>query len=156
MSFVEAKLWQQHGMSGELVEVIEQFHGTVVYHKEHVEVSLGVLQFHLARLRLTEVVSTRLKGVPHHAIARSGPVERRGRRYAAVNPVVGVFDGDLLPFVGKSAVLHAAAVEVFICPCAEGQFSLGFGDCCRRGFFHYGRVFSGFVYAHQSCVLVKR
>ena len=156
MSFVEAKLWQQHGMSGELVEVVEQFHGAVVDHKEHVEVSLGVLQFHLAWLRLTEVVRTRLKSVPHHAVARSGPVERRGRRYAAVNPVVGVFDGDFLPFVGKSAVLHAAAVEVFICPCAEGQFSLGFGDCCRRGFFHYGRVFSGFIYAHQSCVLVKR
>ena len=50
MSFVEAKLWQQHGMSGELVEVVEQFHGAVVHHKEHVEVSLGVLQFHLAWL----------------------------------------------------------------------------------------------------------
>ena len=94
--------------------------------------------------------------MPHHAVARSGPVERRGRRYAAVNPVVGVFDGDFLPFVGKAPVLHAAAVEVFICPCAEGQFCLGFGDCSRRGFFHYGRAFSGFIYAHQSCVLVKR
>ena len=56
----------------------------------------------------------------------------------------------------EAPVLHATAVEVFICPCAEGQFSLGFGDCCRRDFFHYGRVFSGFIYAHQSCVLVKR
>ena len=37
-------------MSRELVEVVEQFHGAVVYHKEHVEVSLGVLQFHLAWL----------------------------------------------------------------------------------------------------------
>ena len=50
MSFVEAKLWQQHGMSRELVEVVEQFHGAVVDHEEHIEVTLGVLQFHLAWL----------------------------------------------------------------------------------------------------------
>ena len=78
VSFVEAKLRQQHGMARELVEVVEQLHGTVVHHKEHIEVSLGVLQFHLARLRLTEVVSARLERVPHQAVARRGPVEGRG------------------------------------------------------------------------------
>ena len=50
VSFVEAKLRQQHGMSGELVEVVEQVHGAVVDHEEHIEVTLGVLQFHLAWL----------------------------------------------------------------------------------------------------------
>ena len=156
VSFVEAKLRQQHGMARELVEVVEQLHGTVVHHKEHIEVALGVLQFHLARLRLTEVVSARLKRVPHQAVARRGPVEGRGRSHAAVDPVVGVFDGYLLPFVGKSAVLHAAAVEVFICPCAEGQFCLGFGDVGRCEFLHHRGVLARLAHAHQSRALVKR
>ena len=143
-------------MSGELVEVVEQFHGTVVHHKEHIEVALGVLQFHLARLRLTEVVGARLERVPHQAVARRGPVERRGRSHAAVDPIVGVFDGNLLPLVREASVLHAAAVEIFVSACAEGQFSLGFGDIGRCEFFHHRCFLSRFAHTHQSRSFVKR
>ena len=98
MTLIEAKLWQEHGVAGELIEVVEEFNGPVVNHDESVEIILVVRQHHLAWLRCAEVITAWLEGVPHHAVATGAP-ERRWRSHTAVNPVVGVDDGNALALV---------------------------------------------------------
>lgn len=99
MALIEAKLWQEHGITGELIEVVEEFNGTVINHDESIEIILVVRQHHLAWLRCAEVITARLEGVPHHAVAAGAPIERRWRSHTAVNPVVGVDDGNALALV---------------------------------------------------------
>lgn len=61
-----------------------------------------------------EIILALLEGMPHDAVAAGGPVEGSGGSHAAIRPAVLVLNGNHLPLVGKTAVLHAAAVEIFI------------------------------------------
>ena len=114
MAFVKSEFGEQHRVSGELIEVVEQCRGLRIDHEEEVDVFVEVIEFHLALLCRAEVVVAGLEGVPHHAVARRRPVERCGRSHASVHPVVGVLDGDALSAMGEAAVLHTAAVEELI------------------------------------------
>ena len=68
-----------------------------------------------------KVIAAGFERIPHHAISLGAPIERSGRGNASVHPVVGVDDGDFLSFVAEASVLNAAAKEVFVVFCFEGE-----------------------------------
>ena len=119
---VETEFRQEHGVAGELIEAVEQGFGAVAHPEEDVEIFLTVTQLHLFRVGGAEVVKSGFEGVPQHAVAFRAPIEGGGRGHSAVDPVVGVLDGDTLSAVGEASVLHAAAVEVLAR--AAGQFEV--------------------------------
>ena len=112
VSLVEPELGQQHGVASELIVRLQEAHGGLPHHHEHVEMVVGVRQAHTAGALRAEVVTPGAERIPQYAVAHGAPVERRRRRYAAVYPVVGVLYGYALAAVREPSVLHAAAVEV--------------------------------------------
>ena len=156
VSLVEAELREQHGVTRQLVEVVEQFHGTVVHHEEGIEVVLGVGEDDLALLRLSEVVAAGAESVPEQAVALCAPEEGSGRGHTAVHPVVGVFDGDGLSLVRETAVLHAATVEIFAAMLLEGQRGGVFVERNGGHFFHYDVACLQVLHAHGAVRLVER
>ena len=88
MTLIETELGQQHRVTGELIEIIEQCHGTLIDHHEEVEVVTIVLHLHQTISSRVEVIYTLLEGIPHHTIATGRPVERSGRSHTTVNPIV--------------------------------------------------------------------
>ena len=99
MALVEAKLREQHGMARQLIEVIQQPYKVIVDHEKEIEVVGLVGDAHPVGLSSAKVVSPLGKRVPHHAIARRGPVEGRRRGHPAIRPAVAVDDRDDLPLV---------------------------------------------------------
>ena len=88
VTLVETELGQQHGITGELVEVVEQGYGTLIDHHEEVHVVAVVRHGHQAVALRVEVILTGLEGIPHHAVATGRPVVGSGRSHTAVDPVV--------------------------------------------------------------------
>ncbi len=111
MAFVETELGQQHGVAGQLVEVVEQGHSAVIHHHEEVQILRLMAQSGFSGFRLAEVVGAGCKRVPHDAIAACAPVEWCGAGNASIHPVVGVADVDGLSLVAEASVLHAASIE---------------------------------------------
>ena len=114
MSLIETELGQQHGIARKLVIVVQKRHGRRIHHNEEIEIIRIVRQRHTSRLRGPEIISTLAEGVPHDTITSRRPIERRRRSHTAVSPAVLVLDGDNLALVRKTAVLHAAAVEILL------------------------------------------
>ena len=112
MALIKTELRHQNGVASELIEVVEQLNGSRVKHYKHVEIALRVLQTHFARSVVTEVVASRTERIPHHSVATGAPVERCGRRYATVNPAVGVLDGNALATMRETTVLHSTSIKV--------------------------------------------
>ena len=71
-------------------------------------------EFDAAGLLAVEVIAAGLESVGHETVTASRPVERSRRADAAVGPAVFVYDIDDAALVTETAVLHAAAVEVFV------------------------------------------
>ena len=114
VSFVEPELGNQHGIPGQLIEVVEQPDGRGVDHHEEVEIARVVRQRDLSGLRGPEVVKPRREGVPHDAVSGRRPVEGRRRGDASVGPLVRVDDADAVSLVREASVLHASAVEILV------------------------------------------
>ena len=112
MALIKTELRHQNGVACELIEVVEQLYGSLVKHYKHVEIALRVLQTHFARSVVTEVVASRTERIPHHSVATGAPEERCGRRYATVNPAVGVLNGNALATMRETAVLHSTSIKV--------------------------------------------
>ena len=89
-------------------------------------------ELHFVGIGGTKVVASGLEGVPHEAVTCGGPIERRRTCHTAVDPVVGVFDGNALSAVAETSVLYASAIEVFAVVAGECKCSLGIvdGDGC--------------------------
>ena len=139
--FVESELGQQHGVAGQLVEVVEQLDGRAVHHDEQVEVVRVVRQTHRSGFRGPEAVESRCEGVPHDAVAGRGPVEGGRRGDASVGPLVRIDDADALSLVREAAVLHAAAVKIFVRLRLQGKAGFALfkkdGGCLLR---HHGMI----------------
>ena len=114
VSLIETELRQQNRITCQLIEVVQQGHGTLVDHHEDIQIICLVIKHGVVCLGSTEVIATGLEGVPHHAIASSAPIVRSGTADATIHPVVGVLDGNELVLVRETAVLHATAIEVII------------------------------------------
>ena len=144
VSLVKTEFREQYRVPGELVEVVEQGHCSVVDHEEHVEVVGFVVQLDCARLFRSEVILSFFKGVPHEGVAVGGPVVRGGRSHSPVGPAVLVFDGYVFAFVGESSVLYPTAVEVFFRVFFEGDdgfvFRKLYGLCFFYNCFAGGKV----------------
>ena len=60
---VESEFWEQHGVAGKLVEVVEEAYGGWAHHHKHIEIGGGVGQGHGAGLGCAEVVASGSEGV---------------------------------------------------------------------------------------------
>ena len=80
-----------------------------------------MLQTHLARSVVAEVVASRTERVPHHSVAASAPVERCGRCHSTVNPTVGVLDGNTLATMRETTVLHTTSIEILAIVLTHGD-----------------------------------
>ena len=114
VALVKGELGQQDGGAGKLVEIPQQADGPVVDHEKDVQVIFIMRKADQVLLPGAEIILALLEGMPHDAVAAGGPVEGSGGSHAAIRPAVLVLNGNHLPLVGKTAVLHAAAVEIFI------------------------------------------
>ena len=119
MSLIETELGQEYGITGQLVEVVQQGHSTLVDHHKDIQIICLVIKHGVVCLGSTEVIATGLEGVPHHAIAGSAPIVGSGTADATIHPVVGVHDGNELVLVRETAVLHATAEEIIILVLSE-------------------------------------
>ena len=121
MAFVESELRHEHWVASELIKVVEQLHWSLVEHNKHVEIVLRMLQTHLARSVVAEVVASRTERVPHHSVAARAPVERCWRCHSTVNPAVGVLDGNALATMRETTVLHSTSIEVLAIVLTHGD-----------------------------------
>ena len=89
----------------------------------------------------TEIILPFLEGMPHDAVPAGGPVKGSGGSHAAIRPAVLVFYGNDLSPVGKTAVLHAAAVKIFVRLRLQGKAGFALfkkdGGCLLR---HHGMI----------------
>ena len=93
--------------------------------------------------------------MPQDAISGRGPIERIGRSHATVRPAVLVLDGNGPAFVREAAVLHAAAVEVFLRLFFQRHGHLLLVKSHRGGFFQHNAACPEVRHAHQGRMLVK-
>ena len=138
-----------------MVIVVQQGDGLLVHHDEEVQVVCPVAQRHKLLLLPAKVIFTLGKGVPQDAVAGRGPVERIRRSHAAVRPAVLVLDSNGFSFVGEAAVLHAAAIEVFLRLFLQRQGHLLLVERNRSGFFQHSATRLEVFHAHQGRVLIK-
>ena len=156
MAFVKTKLGQQHRIAGELIEIVEQFDGTIIHHKEYVEIALGMREQDTVFVGGAKVVAAWLEGVPKQTVALGAPIEGSGRGHTAVYPVVGVFDGNGLPFVRETAVLHTATIEIFVGATGQRELGLAFVNSHRRTLFKYCLARLVVSYRHERVLTIER
>ena len=155
VTLIKAELGEQHGVAGELVEVVEQIYGLGVDHEEHVKIIFLMGKDDLALLGCAEIVTSRFESVPQESVAFRTPVEGCGRCHAAVHPVVGVLYGDGFAFVRETSVLHAAAIEVFAGVGFEGQCGAVLVEADRFDALHHSFSRLDVFHGHQSALLFK-
>ena len=154
MTLVESELRHKYWMARKLIEVVEQLHGRLVEHDEHVEIILRVLQAHLARLVVSKVVASRTERVPHHAISARAPVERSRRSHASVNPAVCILYSNALASMRETSVLHASAIKVLTLVLSKAYRCVALVNLGRRKVLHNRLARSQVHNVHVARMLV--
>ncbi len=138
VTFIEAEFGQENGVTGELIIVVQEGDGTIVYHDKEIKIVRVVAETHLSGLFGAEVVRALFERIPKDTVTACRPVEWGRRAYTTVGPAIGVLYGYLLAAVGETSVLHAATIEVFALVGTERQCHFAFFESGGGCFFKNG------------------
>ena len=141
VALVKGELGQQNGSAGKLVEIPQKADRPVADHEKDIQIIFIMREVHQILFPGTEIILPFLEGMPHDAVPAGGPVKGSGGSHAAIRPAVLVFYGNDLSLVGKTAVLYAAAVKIFVRLRLQGK--AGFALSKKHGgrlLHHHGMI----------------
>lgn len=141
MALVKGELGQQNGSASKLVEIPQKADRPVADHEKDIQIIFIMREVHQILFPGAEIILPFLEGMPHDAVPAGGPVKGSGGSHSAIRPAVLVFYGNDLSLVGKTAVLYAAAVKIFVRLRLQGKagFALSKKDGGRL-LHHHGMI----------------